>query len=78
MGGAGVIDGASAILSTATIASTLISAGPRKQAGLAGKSMCGRGLVKTIIEVVAKLSGLEIVALEQEDYVKALEPICVD
>ncbi len=42
-------------------------------AGLAGRSLRDRELVKTIIDAVTRLPGLEIIALEREDYTKALE-----
>lgn len=42
-------------------------------AGLAGKNMRDRKLVKTIVESTTMLPGLEIVVLRQEDHIKALE-----
>ena len=42
-------------------------------AGLAGKSLRDRELIKIIINAVTSLAGLEITTLEQKDCIKALE-----
>jgi len=42
-------------------------------AGLAGKSLRDRELIKIIINAVTSLAGLEITTLEREDCIKALE-----
>lgn len=42
-------------------------------AGLTGRSLKDKELIKTVIDAITSLAGLEVVALEHRDYIKALE-----